>query len=314
MDTKVIPVAVITTIVVLTLVLVSPHVVNPGYLPLKPTSFFSILLMFIFIPIGLIGILYINQVASAPLNDLFKNGSKSLLILLALIFCVFLLVTLVCMAVHPVDGFLDAGVMSGSTSGSGSGSDIDPLLVRLAPAESRACALMTRTDKFIEGAVGPKGMITNAEGDTEDTPEHQAYVKKAHVEARAMVPGGVLNCENPAAVTDTGARIALLNNTLRDFIGPNILSNYDSTINSKIACKKTPIPCYNVKKIKQEDILTNPTKYDEKTMLWGNEPNLDTAESAISCYESNILAPMDELTNRLKKGQLSECERKNAVS
>lgn len=318
MDAKVaagselVSVALITALVVLTLVLVSPRMANPGEIPLKPSSFFSILLMLIFVPIGLVGLVYINQVASDPLNDLFKNGSKSLIILLALIFCVFLLVTLVCMAVRPIDGFLDAGIAT--SSGSGSGSDIDPRLARLVPAEARTCSLMSRTDKFIEGAVGSKGMITNAEGDTVDTPEHQAYVKEAQVKARAMVPGGVLNCENPAAVTDMDARISLLNNTLRDFVGPVLLSNYDSTINSKIACKKTPIPCYNVKKINQEEILTNPTKYDEKTTLWGNEPTLDTSDSAISCYESNILAPMDELTKRLQKGQLSDCERKNAAS
>jgi hypothetical protein len=317
MDKTVGPVALITGIVVLTLALIAPRMAEPGDIPIRPTSFFFILLMLIFVPIGLAGLFLINQYASDPLNDLFKNGSKSLLILIALIFCVFLLVTLVCMAVRPTDGFLDAGIMttSGSGSGSGSGSYIDPLIARIADSEARTCALMTRTDKFIAGAVGPKGMRTNAEGDTEETPEHQAYVKEAQVKARAAVPGGIIDCENPSTVTDTGARISILNNTLRYFVGANVVPNYDATVNSKIACKKTPIPCYDVKNVKQEDILTKLARFDQKTMLWNqSNPTLDTAESAISCYESNILAPMDTLTDRLQKGQLLECERKNATS
>jgi hypothetical protein len=217
------------------------------------------------------------------------------------------------MAVRPTDGFLDAGVST--LSKSSSGTDIDPLIARIAGLESRTCALMTRTDTFIAGAVGPKGMRTNADGDTEDTPEHQAYVKEAQVKARAVIPGGTINCENPSTVTDTGARISILNNTLRDFVGPVLVNNFDSTMNSKIACKKTPIPCFNMKNIKQEDILTKLARFDQKTILWGeNNPSLDTAESAISCYESNILAPMDTLTDRLQKGQLLECERNNAMS
>lgn len=311
MDKTVVPVALITGIVVLTLALIAPRMAEPGDIPIRPTSFFFILLMLIFVPIGLAGLFLINQYASDPLNDLFKNGSKSLLILIALIFCVFLLVTLVCMAVHPTDGFLDAGVSTLSKSSSGT----DPLIARIADSEARTCALMTRTDKFIRGAVGPKGMKTNAEGDTEETPVNRAYVKEAQMKARAAVPGGTINCENPSTVTDTGARISILNNTLRYFVGANIVSNYDATVNSKIACKKTLIPCFDVKNVKQEDILMKLARFDQKTMLWNqSNPTLETAESAISCYESNILAPMDALTDRLQKGELLDCERKNATS
>jgi hypothetical protein len=260
MDKTVVPVALITGIVVLTLALIAPRMAEPGDIPIRPTSFFFILLMLIFVPIGLAGLFLINQYASDPLNDLFKNGSKSLLILIALIFCVFLLVTLVCMAVHPTDGFLDAGVSTLSKSSSGT----DPLIARIADSEARTCALMTRTDKFIRGAVGPKGMKTNAEGDTEETPENRAYVKEAQMKARVAVPGGTINCENPSTVTDTGARISILNNTLRYFVGANIVSNYDATVNSKIACKKTPIPCFDVKNVKQEDILMKLARFDQK--------------------------------------------------
>ena len=311
MDKTVGPVALITGLVILTLALVAPRMAGPGEIPLKPTSFFSILLMLIFVPLGLVGLIAVNQYASDPLNDLFKNGSKSLLILIALIFCVFLLVTLVCMAVRPTDGFLDAGIMTAASSGSG----IDPLIARIADSEARACALMTRTDKFIAGTVGSKGMKTNADGDTEETPEHQAYVKEAQIKARAVIPGGTINCENPSAVTDTGARISILNNTLKGLVGPVLVSNFDSVVNSKIACKKTPIPCFNANNVTQEDILTKMARLDQKTMLWGeNNPTLDTAESALTCYESNILAPMDALTDRLQKGALTECERNKAMS
>jgi hypothetical protein len=312
MDTTVGPVALITGFVVLILILVAPRMAEPGSIPLRPSSFFSILLMLIFVPIGLVGLVYINQVASDPLNDLLKNGSKSLLILLALIFGVFLLVTLVCMAVRPTDGFLDAGLM---TTSSGSSSGADPLIARLAASEARTCALMTRTDKFIAGSVGSKGMKTNADGDTEETPEHQAYVREAQVAARANIPGGILDCENPGAVTDTQKRVSILGNTLRDLVGPVLLTNFDSTINSKIACQKTPIPCYNVKKLTPDDIH-NLARFDQKSMLWADAdgPTLDTSETALTCYESNILAPMDALTARLQKGQLSECERSKAIS
>ena len=304
-------VAIITGCVILTLILISPPMESPGALSLRPNSFVSILLMMIFIPIGLIGLFLINEKASDPLNDWFRNGSRALFILLGLILAVILFVGIVCMAVRPTDGFLDAGIMTerASGSGSGSGSDPDPVLDEY---EARTCALMSRTDTFIAGTVGPKGMKTNADGDTEETPEHREYVRQAQTAARVKVPGGALNCDTLGKVgkeTDTKTRITTLEQTLRSLVGPILTSTFDTTINSKMACEITPVPCADPKVMKPEDILAK--KYDDQNIPW-SKPN--PIESALTCYESNILAPIDAYTDRMQKGQLKDCERKKAFA
>ena len=335
MDPKVGPVALITGLVILTLILIAPRMAGPGEIPLRPTSFFSIILMLIFIPIGLVGLVYVNVIASDPLNQLFKHNRDSLVTLIFLIMFVFLLVALVCMAVHPTDGFLDAGIMtktdngsgssSGSRSGSGSGSGpdkkrvygpgLDDQIAYLASLEARACALMVHTDKFIEGDVGSKGMKENADGETEDTPEHKAYVKEAIIQARATVPGGVINCENPAAV-DLGKRVNALLNTLKFLIGPILVSKYNSTVNSKIACTKTPVPCHSFMTFAMDRDPLPDSRFDVKTLQWIEQknPTLADVDMAITCYETNILAPLDTLSERLKKGEMTDCERKKASS
>jgi hypothetical protein len=311
-------VAIITGIIILTLALVAPGVASPGSLALRPNSFVSILLMVIFIPIGL-GLLAVVSVSSGNhvntlLNDTMKNSNPAIpiFILVGLIVGVLIFVGVVCMAVRPTDGFLDAGIMTegaGSGSGSGSGSEPDPVLDEY---EARTCALMSRTDTFIAGTVGPKGMKTKPDGDTEDTPEHQEYVRQAQAAARVKVPGGALNCDTIGKVgqqTDKIARITTLEQTLRSLVGPTLTSTFDTSINSKMACEITPIPCADPKLITPEDKLTK--KYDEQNIPW-TKPN--PIETALTCYESNILAPIDAYTDRMQKGQLKDCERKKAFA
>lgn len=308
--------AIITGIILLTLILVAPRMADPGALPLRPNSFVSILLMVIFVPIGLGLLAVVNASAGEHANTLLKESltksspTMSIFIMVGIIITVILFVGIVCMAVRPTDGFLDAGIMtkgSGSSSGSGSGSEPDPVLDAY---EARTCALMSRTDTFIAGTVGPKGMITDANGDTTDTPEHQEYVRQAQTAARVKVPGGALNCDTLGKVgkeTDPKTRIMTLEQTLRAFVGPTLISTFDTTINSKMACEMTPIPCADPKLMKPEDVLNK--KYDDQNIPW-TKPN--PIESALTCYESNILTPIDAYTNRMQKGQLKDCERKKA--
>jgi hypothetical protein len=273
--------------------------------------------MVIFIPIGL-GLLAVVSVSSGNhvdtlLKDTMKNSSPAIpiFILVGLIVGVLIFVGVVCMAVRPTDGFLDAGIMTegSSGSGSGSGSEPDPILDEY---EARTCALMSRTDTFIAGTVGPKGMKTKPDGDTEDTPEHQEYVRQAQAAARVKVPGGALNCDILGKVgkeTDKETRITTLEQTLRSLVGPILTSTFDTTINSKMACDTTPIPCADPKRMTPEDILAK--KYDDQNIPW-SKPN--PIESALTCYESNILTPIDAYTDRMQKGQLKDCERKKAFA
>jgi len=309
-------VAIITGIILLTLILIAPRMENQGALPLRPNSFVSILLMVIFIPIGLVLLAVVNASSGDHANTLLKESlnksspTMSIFIMVGTIITVILFVGIVCMAVRPTDGFLDAGIMTTSSGSSGSGSDPDPILDEY---EARTCALISRTDAFIAGTVGPKGMITDANGDTTDTPEHKEYVRQAQTAARVKVPGGALNCNTLGIAgkagkeTDTKTRITTLEQTLRDFVGPTLISTFDTTINSKMACDTTPIPCADPKRMKPEDVLNK--KYDDQNIPW-TKPN--PIESALTCYESNILTPIDAYTARMQKGQLKDCERKKA--
>jgi hypothetical protein len=203
------------------------------------------------------------------------------------------------MAVHPYDSFEDYSDISAAVTA----------------AEIRTCKLIARADTFLESDVGGKGMETDEEGNSKSTPMHREYVLTAQRAARAPANNNIVECGMVSAA-DIDVRLTRLEATLRQFVSPVLLRTFDSGMNSSMACTVTRIPCHE-----QMALFANDKKrpIDESMFIWTSDPKGDPKNrltnivEALNCYEKRILNPLDEKVARMKRGDLSECEKKNAA-
>jgi hypothetical protein len=203
------------------------------------------------------------------------------------------------MAVHPYDSFEDYVDISAA----------------ITAVEIRTCKLIARADTFLESDVGNKGMETDEEGNSKSTPMHREYVLTAQRAARAPANNNIVEC-GMVSTADIDVRLTRLEATLRQFVSPVLLRTFDSGMNSSMACTVTRIPCYE-----QLALFTNDKKrpIDESMFVWTSDPKGDPKNrllnivEALNCYEKRILIPLDEKVARMKRGDLSDCEKKNAA-
>lgn len=267
---------------------------------LSQHSFNIIILSIVLGPLALIFLIIVgsNEKLNNLLNRAFAESRNPLLVVVTILICTLLLVTLCCMAVHPYDGFEDYTDISAAVTA----------------AEIRTCKLIARADTFLESDVGSKGMETDEEGNSKSTPMHREYVLTAQRAARAPANNNIVECGMVSAA-DIGVRLTRLEATLRQFVSPVLLRTFDSGMNSSMACTVTRIPCHE-----QMALFTNDKKrpIDESMFMWTSDPKgdpknrLSNIVEALNCYEKRILNPLDEKVARMKRGDLSECEKKNA--
>lgn len=267
---------------------------------LSQHSFNIIILSIVLGPLALIFLIIVgsNEKLNNLLNRAFAESRNPLLVVVTILICTLLLVTLCCMAVHPYDGFEDYTDISAAVTA----------------AEIRTCKLIARADTFLESDVGNKGMETDEEGNSKSTPMHREYVLTAQRAARAPANNNIVECGMVSAA-DIEVRLTRLEATLRQFVSPVLLQTFDSAMNSSMACTVTRIPCHE-----QMALFTNDKKrpIDESMFMWTSDPKgdpknrLSNIVEALNCYEKRILNPLDEKVARMKRGDLSECEKKNA--
>lgn len=268
---------------------------------LSQHSFNIIILSIVLGPIALIFLIVVgsNEKLNNLLNRAFAESRNPLLVVVTILICTLLLVTLCCMAVHPYDSFEDYSDISAAVTA----------------AEIRTCKLIARADTFLESDVGGKGMETDEEGNSKSTPMHREYVLTAQRAARAPANNNIVECGMVSAA-DIDVRLTRLEATLRQFVSPVLLRTFDSGMNSSMACTVTRIPCHE-----QMALFANDKKrpIDESMFMWTSDPKGDPKNrltnivEALNCYEKRILNPLDEKVARMKRGDLSECEKKNAA-
>ena len=268
---------------------------------LSQHSFNIIILSIVLGPLALIFLIVVgsNEKLNNLLNRAFAESRNPLLVVVTILICTLLLVTLCCMAVHPYDGFEDYTNISAAVTA----------------AEIRTCKLIARADIFLESDIGGKGMETDEEGNSKSTPMHREYVLTAQRAARAPANNNIVECGMVSAA-DIDVRLTRLEATLRQFVSPVLLRTFDSGMNSSMACTVTRIPCHE-----QMALFTNDKKrpIDESMFVWTSDPKgdpknrLSNIVEALNCYEKRILIPLDEKVARMKRGDLSDCEKKNAA-
>ena len=268
---------------------------------LSQHSFNIIILSIVLGPLALIFLIVVgsDEKLNNLLNRAFAESRNPLLVVVTILICTLLLVTLCCMAVHPYDSFEDYSDISAAVTA----------------AEIRTCKLIARADTFLESDVGGKGMETDEEGNSKSTPMHREYVLTAQRAARAPANNNIVECGMVSAA-DIDVRLTRLEATLRQFVSPVLLRTFDSGMNSSMACTVTRIPCHE-----QMALFANDKKrpIDESMFIWTSDPKGDPKNrltnivEALNCYEKRILNPLDEKVARMKRGDLSECEKKNAA-
>lgn len=269
---------------------------------LSQHSFNIIILSIVLGPLALIFLLVVgsDEKLNNLLNRAFAESRNPLLVVVTILICTLLLVLLCCMAVHPYDSFEDYTDISAA----------------ITAVEIRTCKLIARTDTFLESDVGNKGMETDEEGNSKSTPMHREYVLTAQRAARAPANNNIVECGSANLAVDVDVRLTRLEATLRQFVSPVLLRTFDSGMNSSMACTVTRIPCHE-----QLALFTNDKKrpIDESMFVWTSDPKGDPKNrllnivEALNCYEKRILIPLDEKVARMKRGDLSDCEKKNAA-
>jgi hypothetical protein len=198
-------------------------------------------------------------------------------VILSGVISVMLFVCMFCSTIHPTERFAD---MSGSLTPP---TPTDTLLNGIADAEQKVCELVGRTDKFIESDVGKPG---------QDDP---SLVVAAQRRARATVPGGrLVDCtvgSPEATLAEADARLTLLENTLKWFTGPELDATY----------KKAMAGCESYVDFGGAAPVVD---------LPALQTRLDTINAEIADQHNTRLDPMDKQTERLNRGEVSDCQKK----
>jgi hypothetical protein len=198
-------------------------------------------------------------------------------VILSGVISVMLFLCMFCSTIHPTERFTDGGSLTPPTP-------TDTLLNGIADAEQKVCELVGRTDKFIESDVGKPG---------QDDP---SLVVAAQRKARAQVPGGLLvDCTTgspEATLLEADARLTLLENTLKWFTGPELDATY----------KKAMAGC--------EGFVVGNGSPAPVVDLPALQTRLDTINAEIADQHKNRLDPMDKQTERLNRGEVSDCQKK----
>lgn len=128
---------------------------------------------------------------------------------------VLLLVSRLCLTIHPQESFVDGGT-----------DPVVQLLQDIGTAEKDVCDLITRTDKFIQNDVGKPG---------HDNPQ---LVSDAQQKARDAVGSPLTDCQaswtldvsGDAAIQEADNRLTRMEDTLKSFTGPELQATYDKSV------------------------------------------------------------------------------------
>jgi len=197
---------------------------------------------------------------------------------------VMVFVCIFCSTIHPTEMFVDVGPAPGDSVSAAKPEDA--LLSGISAAEQKVCELIQRTDKYIQSDVGKPG---------QDDP---SLVVAAQRKARAAVPGGrLVDCTASApepSLSDADVRLTLMENSLKWFTDPELEAAY----------KKAMAGCEGFVNGNSDN---GPAPVLDLTAL---QKRLDVINTAIADQHRQYLDPMDKQTERLNRGELSDCQKR----
>jgi hypothetical protein len=188
---------------------------------------------------------------------------------------------LICLNIMPYEQFED---------GSGSGDSVASLLTGIADAEAKACTLITRTNKFIKADQGHAGQ------------QNPDLVTQAQQAALSAAGGDIVDCgaswpadiSGEEALTEADNRLTRLETTLNGFTGPEFKKTYNKTV-----------PC---------PAVTESFADTKRSTLKSLNKRLAAVTTIMQTQEQQYLKPIDQKTEQLKKGQASDCDKKQGAN
>ena len=161
---------------------------------------------------------------------------------------------------------------------------ITQLLADITAAEKDVCNLITRTDSFIQSDIGKPG---------HDDPQ---LVTDAQQKARAAVNGPLTDCaavwtmdvSGDVALQEADNRLQRMEGTLKSFTGPELQTTYNRSV-----------PC-------QTEGFSNQTEGP----LGALQQRINAVKDTIKTQQLKLLKPIDDKTAALKRGEVSDCDKK----
>jgi hypothetical protein len=227
----------------------------------------------------------ISQKITPDITKEFLTSSGAILLILTV---VFLIVGRLCMDIQPVQRFVDM-------------SPLQKLYTEIATTEADVCKLMTRVDHFIQGDVGHPGI------------KNPSLVTEAQQSARSAAGGPLVDCSqshtelqdlpNPDAsgnypveiLNAATDRLDRLERTLDAFTAPELQKTYENTV----ICKE---PFADVPLTKKEPTIKE---------LQGR---LTKIQQKLRDQHKKFLAPIDEKTASLQRGEVSDCDKRRGAA
>lgn len=197
---------------------------------------------------------------------------------------VLIVVRTYCGNIRAVELFVGQGINDTQTD------PVQALWSGIAAAEDATCKYITRADGFIKNNEGKAG---------HDNP---SLVSDAQQKARAAAGGPLTDCTAswPATLQDVSSytldqgladadnRLTRLETTLQGFTGVVFQNTYNATV----ACQ-----------------MPQPTTEGFETSLASLQQRLTAVQAAIQMQQQKLLGPIDQKTEEVKKGQLSDCDK-----
>lgn len=227
-----------------------------------------------------------TNISSRFTADDTREMGLAVAVILSGVIAVMMFVCIFCSSIHPTERFENVSAKPTTPE--------DILLNGVADAEQKVCYLIQRTDKYIESDVGKKG---------QDDP---SLVVAAQQKARANVPGNrLVDCTasspEPTLIDVTG-RLTLMENTLKWFTGPELESAYKK---SMVGCES--FVSYHNRLLEGFESESSPAPIANIPAL---QKRLDIITAEVADQHRQYLDPMDKQTDRLNRGEVSDCQKK----
>lgn len=188
---------------------------------------------------------------------------------------VLLFIGTTCMEIRPTERFVDAGSTKHLEN-----KEVNTLLHEIEIADTEVCKLMTRADHFIQGNVGHPGI------------ENPTLVTDAQQKARGDGPIVTCTKEDHLTLADAENHIIRLENTLKSFTGPTLQNTYNNTVICKENFAGTEKPGVDVKQLQER---------------------LKNVNQTIEEQQKRLLGPIDEKTAALRRGEVSDCDKRRGA-
>jgi hypothetical protein len=197
---------------------------------------------------------------------------------------VLIVVRTFCGNIHPVETFVGQGINDTQTD------PVQALWSGIAAAEEATCKYITRADGFIQNNEGKAGY------------DNPTLVSDAQQKARAAADGPLTDCTEtwPTTLQDVSSytldqgladadnRLTRLETTLQGFTGVIFQNTYNATVDCQ---------------------MPQPTTEGFDTSLTTLQQRLTAVQAAIQMQQQKLLGPIDQKTEELKKGQVSDCDK-----